>query len=135
MASRAGSKRCTECRRWFTPAGSAVKTQRVCGDGCRKARHRKLSRRRRARCPHAFRVDDRLRQQAHRDRLRRGECHAPPSAAKLPELPEEIREVVDEALALSRTTLERGLPRILARAGPFPWTEVAGSRPKSHATL
>ena len=112
-----------------------MKTQRVCGDGCRKARRRRLSRRRRARCLHAYRVDERLRQQAHRDRLRQDECHAPPSVAKLPDLREEIREMVDEALALSRTTLERGLPRILARAGPFPWTEMAGARPMSRATL
>src|SRR5687767_4011737 len=135
MASRAGSKRCTECRRWFTPAESAVKTQRVCSKGCRKARHRRLSRRRRARCPHAYRVEWRLRQQAHRDRLRDGACHAPPSVAKLPELREEIREMVDEALALSRTTLERGLPRILARAGPLRWTEMARPGPMSRTTL
>ena len=126
MASRAGAKRCTECRRWFTPADSAVKTQGVCGDGCRKARRRKLSRRRRSRCPHAYRVDERLRQQAHRDRLRQGECHAPPSAAKSLNLQKEIREMVDEALALSRTSLKRGLPRILARAGSFPWTDRSG---------
>jgi hypothetical protein len=39
--------------------------------------------------PHARRVDERLRQQAHRDRLRDGACHAPPSAPKTPDLPKK----------------------------------------------
>jgi len=43
--------------------------------------------------------------------------------------------MVDRALGLSRATLERGLPRILARAGPLSGTETWAASAVSRAIL
>ena len=61
-------RRCAECRRTFTPAPSALATQRVCGARCRAARDRELARARRARDLDGARTDERVRQVACRKR-------------------------------------------------------------------
>src|SRR3954468_11484188 len=114
---RAAIKRCTECRGWFRPVASAGTRQCVCGAQCREARRRKLARRRRRRAPGRFRSEERVRQQERRARHSEGGCHAPPSGAKPPDPFKEIHEIVDSALELSRATLQRRLPAILARSG------------------
>jgi hypothetical protein len=110
MATR---RRCSECRRTFTPSAKAQTTQRVCGATCRAARDRKLARARR-RCEVVeHRAEERQRQQASRALRKAATCHAPASAAKSAELPEEIVRLVDHALSLSRATLMRDLRRKL----------------------
>jgi len=133
---RAGIKRCTECRRWFAPMPSARGHQRVCGEErCREARRRKLARQRRAEALREHRADERERQQRCRARRAERGCHAPPSGANSPDLLREIGQIVDGALALSRATLRRRLPRICARSRPPPWTETYPPERMSRAPL
>lgn len=113
--ARAESKRCTECRRWFRPAATAARSQRVCSAQCRCSRRRKLARRRRRRAPYRFRPEERLRQQDSRKRRSARAGHAPPSPRKSSDLNRELQDIVDSALELSRATLQRRLPTILAR--------------------
>ena len=134
LMARAGARRCTECRCWFHP-GRCAPQQRVCGSECRKARRRKLARRRRGRAPFLWRADERVRQQASREARRQKGCHAPPSAAKRPDLLRKVQQIVDSAFELSRATLERGLPRILAGSAALKWTEITPADPMSRATL
>jgi hypothetical protein len=96
-----------------------VTTQRVCGAACRRARDGKLARARRGRELDAYRDDERRRQRdarAARSKAQPGVapagCHAPPSAAKSTELPEEIAQLVDRAVDRSRASLLRDLRRI-----------------------
>jgi len=121
MARRLGMaacRRCTECRKTFTPARSARDTQRVCSMACRKALDRKLARVRRRRDLDDARLDDCARQQARRERLA-ATRHAPPSPRKCPISPKEVRQFVDRALARSRATLVRDLHGILLRFAPI----------------
>ena len=55
----------------------------------------------------------RERQRAHRARSEAAPCPAPASPHKCPISRDEIVKIVDRALALSRATLERDLPRFL----------------------
>jgi hypothetical protein len=100
----------------FTPSPRARATQRVCGAKCRVQRDRKLARTRRRRDIEAFRVDEQRRQ----DDARHGQakareadtgapCHAPASAPKSAELPEEIVRFVYRAFEASRATFLRDL--------------------------
>ena len=134
LMARAGARRCTECRCWFHP-GRCAPQQRVCGSECRKARRRKLARRRRGRAPFLWRADERVRQQASREARRQKGCHAPPSAAKRPDLLRKVQQIVDSAFELSRATLERGLPRILAGSAALKWTEITPADRLSRATI
>ena len=134
--SRAAIKRCTECRRWFEPAPSARDHQRVCGEErCRDARRRKLARQRRAEALREHRADERDRQRRCRAKRAQGGCHAPPSDGNSPDLLTEIGQIVDGALALSRATLRRQLPRIYARSKPSTWTEATPPERMSRAPL
>lgn len=124
MAQR---QRCTECREWFTPAVSAVATQRACSDACRCRRRRKLARGRRRLAVEQHRVDERLRQRALRERRAAAgagsassaetPCHAPPSGRNTTEVHKELMILWDELQDASRATLTRALPGILRRSG------------------
>lgn len=106
-------RRCSECRKTFVPARSARGKQCVCSPACRKARDRKLARKRRGRELEQCRADERERQRAHRARHRVVPCQAPASAHKYSISREEVGQIVDRVLALSRATLERDLPRFI----------------------
>jgi hypothetical protein len=106
-------RRCCECRKTFTPAPSASATQRVCSPVCRRARVRKLGRKRRGRELEQCRADERERQRACRAGRMGEPCHAPASARKYAISREEVGQIVDRILALSRVSLERDLPRFL----------------------
>jgi hypothetical protein len=127
-------RRCTECRRCFTPSPRAVTSQRVCGSGCRAARDRKLARGRRDVDLAGYREDERLRQQASRARrkapTRQGGpgCHTPPSARKCADLEEEVALIVARLLEASRATLVREARREVARGAPSLVEVVRGSR-------
>lgn len=112
-------RRCAECRRTFTPAASAVATQRVCSAACRAARDRAQARGRRVRDLDGARLDERERQAARRKRRAAADCHAAASDAKPLKSREEVRRFVDMVLARSRTTLQRDLVWICRRYGPF----------------
>src|SRR5688572_9093355 len=100
-------RRCTECRRTFTPSPRAVATQCVCSRACRAARDRKLARIRRAKDIKGYRADEQQRQRDSRKARARAkqpaeagaepapapartDCHAPPSAFKSPDSQKEI---------------------------------------------
>src|SRR5271170_1427230 len=115
-------KRCSECGRRYTPSPRAQSTQRVCGAACRAARDRKLARVRRRREIYDYRADERVRQRASRAARAKAApaeigapCHAPASASKSLELPEEIVQFLDRAVAASRATLLLDLSRIWPR--------------------
>ena len=108
--------RCTECRKTFTPSPRAGSRQRVCGTACRLRRNRKLARRRRREDLLECREDERVRQVAHRAKVRSGRvCHAQPSDAKTSKLHKKVATLVDRSLARSRATLLRDLRGILPR--------------------
>jgi hypothetical protein len=59
----------------------------------------------------------------------------PPSAGKAADFIRKVREVVDGAFAVSRATLERDLPRILARSVASEWTKAESEKSLSRTTL
>lgn len=62
-------RRCTECRRWFTPSAQTAHNQKTCGrPGCRRRRRARLTRRRRALSLQDSRVSERERQRESRRR-------------------------------------------------------------------
>jgi ribosomal protein L22 len=65
-----------------------------------------------------FRVDERERQRARRERLRtdKAACHAPASPSKCAELIEKVLESWDELIAMSRAGLRRRLAVISQRS-------------------
>lgn len=130
-----GRRRCTECRCWFAPAASAVRTQRVCGAKCRASRRRKLARSRRSRHVQDSRVDERKRQRERRQRRRAVGCHALASAPKPAEIKAELLDSWDRAAALSRASLQRRLPGILRAIVRSEGTAAASGGPLSRATL
>jgi hypothetical protein len=123
-------RRCSECRKTFVPARSAAGKQCVCSSICRIARARKLARKRRGRELEQSRADERERQRAHRARHDAVSCHAPASPRKYVISREEVVQIVDRALALSRTTLERDLPRFLDRIAQKAGERVADVTPQ-----
>ena len=115
MASPA-RRRCSECRRWFRPEASALKSQRSCGRLCRLRRRAADGNRRRRADPEASRVDERARQQT---------CRARKQAAGVDlsrtGLPSQFAEPIDDFITLlgqaearSRAALRRHLKRVLA---------------------
>jgi hypothetical protein len=140
MATR---RRCTECRSPFTPSPRAQQTQRVCGPACRAARDRKLARARRCADIAGARAEERIRQQAsraHRAAVLASEappaapaggCHAPASAPKSSELPEDLTRFVDRAIEASRASLLHDL----RRKWPRPRAVVAMPRAVSRASF
>lgn len=137
MAERErGRCRCTECRRWFEPAASAAKLQRVCGAACRKARQRKLARARRAEALDAYREDEAFRQRKSREARKAGAgCHAPPSAPKYADIKRKVLDSWDKATAASRASLERRLPGIVRAILRADGTAQASDPAMSRATL
>ena len=141
------TRRCSECRARLVPAVTAKTTQRVCGPECRKRRRARLARRRRRADPEGYRRDERERQRAQRQRRRatqapewqscrgspepsvgdcsgngREACHAPASTRKCWNLQQEVLEIVDGLLRVSRATFEREQARIarkLSRLAPL----------------
>lgn len=84
-----------------------------------------------------FRVDERERQRARRERQRTDEaaCHAPASAAKPAEMAEKVLESWDEVIAMSRATLRRRLAVISRRSAGFVETKRDEIERMSRATL
>ena len=119
------------------PARSAASTQRVCGAPCRAARDQKLARIRRRRDRDGARADERSRQQESRRKQRAAAagCHAPPSGRKCALLPEEVRQIVDRALEVSRATLLRDLRGILGRLASIRGNAATAEGGLSRATL
>ena len=82
-----------------------------------------------------YRVEERARQRACRERRRKGACHAPPSAPKSSEFKDKLLESWDKAAAMSRATFERRLPVILRRLGYPDGTAGPPSGAPSRATF
>ena len=140
------TRRCSECRARFEPAVTAGGHQQVCSSQCRKRRRARLARRRRRQDLDGYRCDERERQRRHRERKRqatpvaaqlcrgspeaccgggRESCHEPASARKPLDLREELLEIVDSSVRMSRASFEqtltrmrRELSRISARGTP-----------------
>jgi hypothetical protein len=112
------TRRCSECRRRFTPVVSAVGHQLVCGVACRSRRSNRLARRRRRDDLDEHQADERARQQRRRDAVRAAGCHAQASVHNSPDLLGKVQQIVDKVASLSRATLRRDLARILREIGP-----------------
>ena len=110
-------KRCTICRCWYHPTIKAVSFQKTCSEKCRKIRRRRLSRGRRERDLQDYRVDERARQRAFRQRKMKKAAERAGSDAlsrtglppQMIDLHEVVRESVDIVLEKSRATLIRQL--------------------------
>ena len=140
-------RRCTQCRKRFVPAPSALTTQTVCGAAeCQRTRRNGLARRRRQRDVLEYRDDERQRQQKCRA-LRCGEprssvaeqpasategvavtpptgrdvtaCHVPASAQTTRQFTLKMLSEWDRAAAASRATLEREMTAILGQINAF----------------
>ena len=116
-------RRCCECRDWYLPKPSALKTQKTCGVRCRLRRRGKYEKKRRALDLVAAREGDRDRQRDHRDRERATAGVSPMSQAGLSaqaaEAIEEIVEKLGQAQRLSQAGLRRQLRRFsLGKPGP-----------------
>ena len=113
-------RRCTSCRKWFDPSPSAVRTQRTCSPECRVKRRGMLARQRRERDIHEFRVAERARQKACRERRRaagqtvtRREVSRATLPADVAGIREQVLALVDHEARRSRATLARQLRGIL----------------------
>ena len=110
-------RRCSECRQWYVPAQSAVKTQRTCSKKCRLRRRAKLERARRAADLANARADERERQRRHRAQKGAKKGADPPMSqaglyVQMQDIIEEIMEDLGQAQRLSLTGLRRRLHRI-----------------------
>ena len=124
-------------RRWFHAAPSATDHQRTCGAECRRARRRWLARRRRRPAVQDFRVDERNRQRERRKRVAVAATagHAPASAPKPAEFAEKMLESWDEAVAVSRASLQRRFAVILRQSVVSAETARRTDEARSRATL
>jgi hypothetical protein len=123
-------RRCTECRKWFTPQPSARTHQHVCGAACRRVRRRKLARYRRLDDLVEQRTDERLRQRKHRDAAKGVVRHAPASDAKQAELLSIVEQIVDKVARVSRATLLGDVRRMLREIAIFAASGVDEARPR-----
>lgn len=121
--------RCTECRRWFTPAATAREHQKVCGLGCRQLRRNRLARRRRGGEVEEWRADERERQRKRRKAMKEGQCHEPASDRKYLEVLAKLEQIVDKAVDLSRATFRREARQILRKCGALEASELDGAGP------
>ncbi len=121
--------RCTECRKWFTPAATAREHQRVCGDRCRQLRRNRLARRRRGGEVEEWRSDERERQRRCRKAEKEVPCHEPASDGKHSELLEKLQQIVDKAVDLSRATFRREARQILRKCGAWGGSGLDGAGP------
>jgi hypothetical protein len=119
--------RCTECRTWFSPAVTATKHQRVCGEECRRRRRNKLARQRRRDDLEEQRADERDRQKKRREAAKPDGCHEPPSDGKCADLLLKLQQIVDEAARLSRATFRREAIRILRKSTAFTGADMDGA--------
>jgi hypothetical protein len=119
--------RCTECRKWFTPAVTATLHQRVCGPECRRRRRAKLARARRGSAVEEYREDERERQRKRREGAPPGTCHEPASGGKAAELLGKMQRIVDGVVRLSRATFEREIRRIVRESARVLGSEVDGA--------
>jgi hypothetical protein len=119
--------RCTECRKWFTPAVTATLHQRVCGQECRRRRRAKLARARRGAGLEECRDDERERQRKHREAAAPGRRHEPASDGKSPELLGKMQRIVDKVVGLSRASFEREIRRIVRESARVLGSEVDGA--------
>jgi hypothetical protein len=120
--------RCTECRKWFTPAVTATLHQRVCGQECRRRRRAKLARARRGAALEECREDERVRQRKRREGAPPGARHEPASSGKLLELLGKMQQVVDRVVRLSRASFEREIQRIVRESVKVLGADVDSSR-------
>jgi len=107
-------RRCTECREWFYPAASAVGTQRVCCEDCRKKRNRALARDRRRRNLIQYRVDERERQRQCRRNHEEPTATGGPSVT-VPDTPAATCHA-QAVEAGERAVTGTGGPRVTSRA-------------------
>lgn len=121
--------RCTECRKWFTPAATAREHQRVCGARCRQLRRNRLARRRRGGEVEEWRCDERERQRTRRKAAKEGPCHEPASDAKCAEILAKLQRIVDKAVDLSRATFRREARQILRKCGAWGGSGLDGAGP------
>jgi hypothetical protein len=119
--------RCTECRKWFTPAATAREHQRVCGARCRQLRRNRLARRRRGSEVEEWRADERERQRRRRKGAQEGPCHEPASDGKYSDILEKLQQIVDKAVDLSRATFRREARQILRKCGTWGGSELDGA--------
>jgi hypothetical protein len=88
-----------------------------------------------------YRIDERERQRRCRERRSAGgggalaKCHAPASDGKLADLLVKMLESWDQAVAVSRASLERRIPTILRDLAPFSGRTEAVTGELSRASL
>jgi hypothetical protein len=111
-------RRCSECRRWYTPEPSTRKTQKTCGKQCRLRRRAKQEKaRREADLSNALKLE-RARKRRERERRATKEGTGPPmSRAGLSEQSlETIEEIIDklgQSQPMSRAGLRRELRQLV----------------------
>ena len=128
-AAAMAQHRCSECRKWFTPAATAKEHQRVCGRACRQLRRNRLARGRRGDEAKEWRADERDRQRKRRRAAKEGPCHEPASDGKYSEVLVKLQEIVDKAVAVSRATFRREARQILRRYGAWESSDLDGAAP------
>ena len=110
-------RRCCECRKWYVPKPSAVKTQKSCSTKCRLRRRARQERARRAANLANARADERVRQAGHRAQKGEEKGHESPLSqaglsVQLRDAIEETTKELGQAQRLSLTGLRRRLRRI-----------------------
>jgi hypothetical protein len=119
--------RCTECRKWFTPAVTATLHQRVCGQECRRRRRAKLARGRRGAALKECREDECVRQRKRREAAPAGARHELASGGKSLELLGKMQRIVDKVVRLSRAGFEREIRRIVRESARVLGSEMDGA--------